>query len=227
MNSDLCYALLNNQKLVNKICGRNTPFLTVNKQTVKAATKLYVKLCAAQFSCWQPVNTHPVKHALSRSVWHLRQPQYEFKWKPSKSLMIEKQSEFIWCWGMLRWSLDLDCCTSQIETPVWEAETHKAKCQFFSLLEVTFSLAVNETKQQRVIKADVFIQGFYRKLISWGMQSCAKLIGGSWHSCREAVASEGYRICIYIHGLLCVNHKTFNSNSSQHGFFSYSNIEKS
>lgn len=127
--------------------------------------------------------------------------------------MIEKQFAFIWCWGMLRWSLDLDRCTSRLETPVWEAETHKAKCQFFSLLEVTFTLAVNETKQQRVIKADVFIQGFYRKLISWGMQSCAKLIGGSWHSCREAEASESYRICIYIHNLLCVSHKTFNSNT--------------
>lgn len=130
--------------------------------------------------------------------------------------MIEKQPEFIWCWGMLRWSLDLDRCTSRLETPVWEAETHKAKCPFFSLLEATFTLAVNETKQQRVIKADVFIQGFYRKLISWGMQSCAKLIGGSWHSCREAVASQSYRICIYIHNLLCVSHKTFNSNCSQH-----------
>lgn len=50
---------------------------------------------------------------------------------------------------------------------------------FSSLLEVTFSLAVNETKQQRVIKANVFIEGFYRKLISRGMRSCAKLMGGS------------------------------------------------
>lgn len=114
--------------------------------------------------------------------------------------MIEKQSEFIWCWGMSRWCLDLDPCTSQVETPVWEVETHKAK-PFFSVLEVTFTLAMNETKQQLVIKADVFIQGFYRKLISWGMQSCAKLIEGSWHSCRRAVASESCRICIYIHSL--------------------------
>lgn len=98
---------------------------------------------------------------------------------------------------MVRWSLDLDWCTSRLETPVREAETHKAKCQFFSALEVTFTLAANETKQQRVIKADVFIQGFYRKLISWGMQSCAKRIEGSWHSCRKAVASESFRICIY------------------------------
>lgn len=41
-------------------------------------------------------------------------------------------------------------------------------------------------KWQRVIKADVFIRGFYRKLISRGMQLCAKLIGGSSHPCREA-----------------------------------------
>lgn len=61
---------------------------------------------------------------------------------------------------------------------------------FLPQLELTFTLAVNETKQRRVIRVNVFIQGFYRKLISWGMQSCAKLMGGSWHSCREAVASE-------------------------------------
>lgn len=163
----------------------------------------------AQFSCWQPVNNHPVKQTVNThfqdQVWHLRRPQCErekkhteSERKPLKSLMTEKQSEFIWCWGMVRWSLDLDCCTSRFETPVGEAETHKAKCPcFFSVLEVTFTLAANETKQQRVIKADVFIQGFYRKLISWGMRSCAKLIGGSWHSCREAVASERHRICIY------------------------------
>lgn len=47
------------------------------------------------------------------------------------------------------------------------------------MLGVTFSLAVNETKQQRVIKADVFIQRFYRKLISRGMRSCAKLMWGN------------------------------------------------
>lgn len=147
--------------------------------------------------------------------------------KAFKKSNDRKTTEFIWCGGMLRWSLDLDRCTSWIETPVWEAETHKAKCQFFSLLEVTFTLAVNETKQQRVIKADVFTQGFYRKLISWGMQSCAKLIGESWHSCREAVASES-RICIYIHGPLCVSHESFNSNSSQHEiFFQIQILEKS
>lgn len=61
---------------------------------------------------------------------------------------------------------------------------------FFSQLESTFSLAVNETKQLHVIRVNVFIQGFYRKLISQGMQSCAKLIGGSWHSGREAVAPK-------------------------------------
>lgn len=37
---------------------------------------------------------------------------------------------------------------------------------FFSQLELTFSLAVNETKQRRVIRVDVFIRGFCRKLIS-------------------------------------------------------------
>lgn len=39
---------------------------------------------------------------------------------------------------------------------------------------------------------------------------------------------KSYRICIYIHGLRCVRHKSFDSNSSHHRFFFffYSNIEK-
>lgn len=93
----------------------------------------------------------------------------------------------------------------------------------FSLLplEVTFTLAANETKQRRVIKADVFIQGFYRKLISWGMQSCARLIGGklTFLKGKQAASVKSYRICIYIHGLRCVRHKSFDSNSSHHRFF--------
>lgn len=99
---------------------------------------------------------------------------------------------------MLRWSPHLDGSTSRPPAPVWEVK------MFSSLLEVTFSLAVNETKQQRVIKANVFIEGFYRKLISRGMRSCAKLMGGSWHSCREAAVSESCRICICIHPRLSI-----------------------
>lgn len=30
---------------------------------------------------------------------------------------------------------------------------------------------------------------------------------------------KSYRICIYIHGLRCVRHKSFDSNSSHHRFF--------
>lgn len=70
-----------------------------------------------------------------------------------------------------------------------------------------------------MIKGDVFIQGFHGKLINRGMQSCARLIGGSCRSCREAVASESYRRCVYICSLLCVSRKMFNSNYSQHDFF--------
>lgn len=127
---------------------------------------------------------------------------------------------------MRRWSLDLDRCTSQIQTPVFEAETRKAKCpgfSFFLPLELTFTLAVNETKQWCVIRVNVFIQGFYRKLISWGMQSCAKLIGGSWHSCREAVASEYvFMFTDYSVSAARVSNQTVHNMD----YFSRSNTEK-
>lgn len=193
-----------------------------------------------QFSCWQPVNNHPVKltvntHAFETSLTSQatsvrakkKKKHTNSNEKLLKCLMIEKQCEFVWCWGMWRWSLDLDRCTSRTETPVLEAETPQSKMSFFFFsfsllpLEVTFTLAANETKQRRVIKADVFIQGFYRKLISWGMQSCARLIGGklTFLKGKQAASVKSYRICIYIHGLRCVRHKSFNSNSSHHRFF--------
>lgn len=37
---------------------------------------------------------------------------------------------------------------------------------FFSHLGLTFTLAVNETKQRRVIRVNVLIRGFHRKPIS-------------------------------------------------------------
>lgn len=90
---------------------------------------------------------------------------------------------------------------------------------FFSQLELTFSLAVNETKQRRVIRVDVFIRGFYRKLISWGMQSCAKLMargGGCWHSFRNAAASE-YVFTFRAYTVPAAGLSI--SNSSKHGLF--------
>lgn len=118
---------------------------------------------------------------------------------------------------MRKWRLDLDWCTSRIETPVWKKSAKKnvqvsSSSSFFfsSQLELTFSLAVNETKQRRVIRVDVFIRGFYRKLISSGMQSCAKLMAsGGWGVPTFLQERGGLRICIYIRGLHRVGRRTF------------------
>lgn len=193
-----------------------------------------------QFSCWQPVNNHPVKltvntHAFETSLTSQatsvrakkKKKAHEFKWKAFK---MSNDRKTVWVCLMLR----------NVKVKSWPGSLHitdRNTCLgsrnptkqnvlfFFSFsllpLEVTFTLAANETKQRRVIKADVFIQGFYRKLISWGMQSCARLIGGklTFLKGKQAASVKSYRICIYIHGLRCVRHKSFDSNSSHHRFF--------
>lgn len=112
------------------------------------------------------------------SVW--RKKAHEYKWKVY--LMLRNAKVKPWP-GSLHITDSNTCLRSR-------NPQSKTSGIFFLPLELTFTLAVNETKQRSVIRVNVFIQGFYRKLISWGMQSCAKLIGGSWHSCKEAVASE-------------------------------------
>lgn len=176
----------------------------------------------AQFSRWQPVNNHPVKQTVNTHFQDQFDISGNLTWIQMKAFKKSNDRKTVWVYLMLR-NVKVKSWPGSLHITAWNtclgSRNPQSKMSVFSQLEVTFTLAVNETKQQRVIKAHVFIQGFYRKLISRGMQSCAKLIGGSWHSCREAVVSESYRICIYIHSLLCVSHKTFNSNTLQHVFF--------
>lgn len=181
----------------------------------------------AQFSCWQPVNNHSVKQILRR----LTQPQCGRK----KSTWIKNESLWKVSWEKNSLSLlDVEECYGEDLT--WISEHHGFKHLSsthdpakpnvpgfsFSQLELTFTLAANETKQQRVIRVSVFVQGFYRKLISWGMQSCAKLIGGSWHSCRRA-SEYVFTFMVYSVSATRLSIQTVHNLD----YFSNSNIKKS